>query len=283
MAIAGCGVISAVGRGVPALRTALQANASGLRASERFNHERFQSRIVGAALDTVDAEDPAYQLATAALNEARENGGRALANVPANRLGFVLSTTKANIEALERLSDGRPCSAAARRHLQPDRLTADLATEHGAHGPVQTISVACVSGLVALMQGAKLIQFGMIALPDDPSFGKKSRSVIAQGVMNTILQVFAEIHSLQPRLPGGRRIPGLEQVADRRGRLEGTSHLNHFTGSTAQNPDPGRHTLQVPDSFQDPAELLANLWMRYQVIHHPQSFFDCLEGAQWEG
>jgi 3-oxoacyl-(acyl-carrier-protein) synthase len=70
----------------------------------------------------------------------------------------VLSTTKANIEALERLSDGRPCSDSARRHLQADLLAADLATEFGAHGPVQTVSVACVSGLAALMQGAKLIQ-----------------------------------------------------------------------------------------------------------------------------
>ena len=72
----------------------------------------------------------------------------------------MLSTTKANIEALEGLSDGRPCSDSARRHLQPDRLAADLAAEFGAHGPVQTISVACVSGLIALMQGAKLIQRG---------------------------------------------------------------------------------------------------------------------------
>jgi 3-oxoacyl-(acyl-carrier-protein) synthase len=80
--------------------------------------------------------------------------------IPADRIGLVLSTTKANIEALERLSDGRPCSATARRHLQADLLAADLAAEFGAHGPVQNISNACVSGLVALMQGAKLIQRG---------------------------------------------------------------------------------------------------------------------------
>ena len=32
--------------------------------------------------------------------------------------------------------------------------------EHGARGPVQCVSVACVSGLVAISQGAKLIQRG---------------------------------------------------------------------------------------------------------------------------
>jgi len=161
VAIAGCGVISAVGNGVAELRSALQANTSGLRHCERFNHARFQSSIVGAALDeSVLTDDPAHQLASTALTEARDNARASLADLPADRIGMVLSTTKANIEALERLADGRPCSAAARRHLQPDLLAADLAAELGARGPVQTISVACVSGLLALMQGAKLIQRG---------------------------------------------------------------------------------------------------------------------------
>ncbi len=161
VAIAGCGVISAVGEGVAALRAALQSNASGLRASERFHHARFQSSIVGAALAaSALTDDPAHQLATTALAAARDQARPALQQLPAERIGLVLSTTKANIEALERLSDGRPCSTAARRHLQPDLLAADLAVEHSARGPVQTISLACVSGLVALIQGAKLIQRG---------------------------------------------------------------------------------------------------------------------------
>ena len=159
VAIAGCGVISAVGNGVESLRNALQSNTSGLRASSRFNHARFQSSIVGAALDESKLTDnPAHQLASIALTEAKAHRHAAIVGVSSNRVGLVLSTTKANIEALERLSDGRPCSGAARRHLQPELLAADLAAEFGARGPVQNISVACVSGLVALMQGAKLIQ-----------------------------------------------------------------------------------------------------------------------------
>lgn len=182
VAIAGCGVVSAVGRGVESLRAALKSNASGLRASGRFSGPRFQSNIVGAApLTASDNDDPAHLLASLAVGEAISSFGRARHSVraerlppkdgahgvtcptleiPATRIGLVLSTTKANIEALERLSDGRPCSEAARRHLQADRLAADLAAEHGARGPVQNISVACVSGLNALMQGARLIERG---------------------------------------------------------------------------------------------------------------------------
>jgi 3-oxoacyl-(acyl-carrier-protein) synthase len=94
------------------------------------------------------------------LRQARAAAGKTLASVPIERTGLVLSTTKANIEALERVSANHPCSEAARRHLRADLLAADLAAAHGAHGPVQAVSVACVSGLVAISQATKLIHRG---------------------------------------------------------------------------------------------------------------------------
>lgn len=155
--LASHGAITAAGPDVPSLLNAVRANASGLRANERFTSPRFQSNVVGAAPRSSD-DDPAFDLAHTALAEARKNLG-ALTLAP-ERIGFVLSTTKANIDALERLMDGRPCSERARRHLQPDLLAEDLAAEHGARGPRQTVSTACTSGTVALQQGAKLIQRG---------------------------------------------------------------------------------------------------------------------------
>src|SRR5689334_197056 len=162
VAIAGCGAISAVGSGLDALKSALLGNASGLRASARFDHPRFQSSIVGAApIESTDAPDnPAHSLATEALRQAVLEARASLASIPAERIGLVLSSTKANIEALERLSDQRPCSPRARRHLQADLLAVDLAAAHGARGPIQCVSLACVSGLIALQQGVKLIQRG---------------------------------------------------------------------------------------------------------------------------
>ncbi len=173
VAITGCGVICAAGTGTGPLLNALRHNTSHLRPDDRFTGSRFQSNIVGSA-PIESSDSPAHQLASIALREAVANfrssrddeaqskiGNRQSAiDIPPARLGLILSTTKANIEALERLSDNRPCSDIARRHLQADLLAADLASEFGAHGPVQNISNACVSGLVALMQGAKLIQRG---------------------------------------------------------------------------------------------------------------------------
>jgi 3-oxoacyl-(acyl-carrier-protein) synthase len=94
------------------------------------------------------------------LQQVRDSAQTILESIPAKRIALVLATTKANITALELILENRPCSEMARRHLQADLFAADLAQKFGAGGPVQTVSVACVSGLVAISQGAKLIQHG---------------------------------------------------------------------------------------------------------------------------
>jgi 3-oxoacyl-(acyl-carrier-protein) synthase len=163
VSIAGCGVVCSVGRGTTALLSALQENRSGLRSDARFRSPRFQSDIVGAAPRVnAESDNPAYDLAADALTQAREDAANLFQQIPPARIGLILATTKANIEALERLSAGRPCSEVARRHMQADLFATDLAAEFGAHGPVQCLSVACTSGNIALHQGAKWIQRGLV-------------------------------------------------------------------------------------------------------------------------
>ncbi len=190
IAFAGCGATSAVGRGVEALRSALHANVSGLRACGRFISPRFQSSIMGAAPGiTADLDDPAWHLANQALLEAHGEASKVLAKIPSTRIGLILSTTKANIEAMERIVDGRPCSESARRHLRGDLLASDLAVTHGAHGPVQCVSVACASGIIAIAKGAKLIQRGA------------ADAVLVVGVdhlSNFILAGFSSLKSIDP-------------------------------------------------------------------------------------
>lgn len=163
VAIAGCGAVTAMGNGIASLQSAVEQNISGLRPCARFDGHRFQSQVVGAVpqgvLDPED-DDPAFRLAYQALQEARQSASSALSGIEARRIALVLSTTKANIEALERIMAGRSCSERARRHLEGDLLAADLAAECDAGGPVRCVSAACVSGLIALQQGARLIQGG---------------------------------------------------------------------------------------------------------------------------
>ncbi len=168
--IAGWGAVTALGLGVPPLMDALRTNASGLRPSERLAGKMYQSKVAGWVLEEVwaqlRAKDPthadagAFLLARAALEEAAANAEAALQRVPAARRGLVLATTKADLTALEREFRKEPCSAAARRHIQPGLLAADLAEAASVAGPVQCVSAACISGLLALQQGASLILRG---------------------------------------------------------------------------------------------------------------------------
>jgi 3-oxoacyl-(acyl-carrier-protein) synthase len=172
VAIAASGEVTALGLGRERLEEAVLANASGLRDCPRLAGKGHQSTVGGFVPDEVwrslrerdpaHADAPAFLLADAALREARadlRNGGSSLLdNVPASRRGLVLSTTKAEITALEGAFHQQPISATARRHLFPALLAADLGAAHDIAGPVQCVSIACVSGLIALQQAALLIQ-----------------------------------------------------------------------------------------------------------------------------
>jgi 3-oxoacyl-(acyl-carrier-protein) synthase len=222
VAIAGCGAVTALGLGIDPLRQALRSNASGLSRREHAVGRTTQSIVTGsvpdAALEQLRNDDSGladsrvFLFARAALTEAAsgvfregaENsarGGRAphpdcdsrvknlLSAVSPSRRALVLSTTKANIEALEKLVRRQPCSATSWRHIQPAFLAADLAAFCGAAGPVQCVSAACISGLLALQQGAVLIRRGLADL------------VFVVGVdalSEFVLSGFASLKSLDP-------------------------------------------------------------------------------------
>lgn len=170
VAIAGCGAVTAHGLGMEPLERAVMTNAGGLRESPRLVQGRRSPNVTGWVPDEVMAQlrarDPeqgdarAFLLADAAMREALEGTGslRGASAVTARRRGLVLSTTKAEVTVLERVVCGECCSRAAQRHLLPALLASDLAAAHGIAGPVRSVSVACVSGLLALEQGVHMIQ-----------------------------------------------------------------------------------------------------------------------------
>lgn len=157
--IAACAAITALGDGLPPLERALVHNTGGLRPCARFSGRNYQTDVVGAVPDELwnqlreetpgYTNAPAFLLANHVLRQLRRN--------VTGRLGLVLSTTKADILALERVQAGQPCSEAARRHILPGQLAADLAAANDIRGPVRCVSVACVSGLLALQTGAELL------------------------------------------------------------------------------------------------------------------------------
>jgi 3-oxoacyl-(acyl-carrier-protein) synthase len=156
------------------LQRAVAANASALQQREWVIGKTSQTVVAGfiadeivgqlRAADAVHADSRAFLFAAAALQEAAFQTKNILNSVPATRRGLVLSTTKANIEALDKLVRKQPVSAVAQRQIQPAFLAADLAAAFDFRGPVQCVSAACISGLSALQQGAALIRRGLADL-----------------------------------------------------------------------------------------------------------------------
>jgi 3-oxoacyl-(acyl-carrier-protein) synthase len=164
--IAGTGAITALGRGIAPLLVALRANASGLRAQPGLEGRGYGSTVVGRIPESVESavaagcgapEDArAFRLAHEAMLQAV--AGTVWHDCPPARRSLVLATTKGDLPAFERLQRGDSCSPAARRHAQPALLAADLGVALEVQGPIRCVSVACVSGLLALQLGARLIQ-----------------------------------------------------------------------------------------------------------------------------
>jgi 3-oxoacyl-(acyl-carrier-protein) synthase len=158
--ITACAAVTALGDGLAPLERALADNATALRSCARFAGNNYQTDVVSAVPDALwdelrrddpaRADAPAFLLAHRVIRQLRPHA--------TGRVGLVLSTTKADITALERLHAGQPCSDAARRHLLPGQLAADLAAANNMRGPVRCISVACVSGLLAIQTAAEMLQ-----------------------------------------------------------------------------------------------------------------------------
>lgn len=167
-AIDGCGAISALGAGVDPIRAAIRQNTVGLRPCPRLADANYQSTVTGwipedlrfPASASGAADALACRLALGATEEALRASTVDFQAVAPARRGLVLSTTKGDIVALERIQRGERVSAMSRRHLLPALLADDLAAYFGVQGPVQCVSAACISGLLALQQGARWIERG---------------------------------------------------------------------------------------------------------------------------
>ena len=202
-AIAAAGAVSALGLGLETIEAALSSTVVGVRECPRLAGQGSQSTRAGFVAeeiwdqlrqrDPAHADTPAFLLADAALRETLGQIADGGDRVAASRRGLVLSTTKAEITALERAFRHEPCSAAAQRQLSPAWLATDLAAAHGLAGPVQCVSTACISGLLAIQQGALLIAEGQADL------------VLVVGVDLLSSFVLSGFNTLKSLEPGGCR------------------------------------------------------------------------------
>ena len=186
VAVTGVGVVAPGGIGVKSFWELLTAGRTATRGITLFDPTGFRSRIAAECDFDPYAEglgaphtllDRHVQFGLVAAREAVADAGigdAGLADAATDpwRTGAVLGTAVGSTTALE---DGYVVVSDRGRHwvvdstaadpylyhaLVPSTLAAEVATEQGAHGPVQTVSTGCTSGLDAVGYAFQLIEDG---------------------------------------------------------------------------------------------------------------------------
>jgi minimal PKS ketosynthase (KS/KS alpha) len=182
VAVTGIGVVAPGGVGVPAFWSLLTSGRTATRGITLFDPTGFRSRIAAEcdfdpAAHGLDAElvarsDRYVQFALVAAAEAVRDAGLDLAAEDPWRVGVSLGTAVGGTTRLEHdyalVSAGgarwdvdhRRAEAQLHRAFSPSTLASAVAERAGAHGPVQTVSTGCTSGLDAVGYAFHAVQEG---------------------------------------------------------------------------------------------------------------------------
>ena len=177
--VRGAGAISPLGGSWPAARERLAAGTSAVCRVSRFDVEGFPCTVAASIDREFDEPDRRTALARIAAMEALEGVAR-----PApDRIGVWVGAesgraTFATVLALSRAAGGgaafdhrlfgeRARALAGRidaAMVSPAAVASRLAQEIGALGPAETVSLACASGLSAIVEAARALRRGEVDL-----------------------------------------------------------------------------------------------------------------------
>ncbi|MFE6869412.1 beta-ketoacyl-[acyl-carrier-protein] synthase family protein [Kitasatospora sp. NPDC057692] len=182
VAVTGIGVVAPGGVGVPAFWDLLTAGRTATRGITLFDPAGFRSRIAaecdfdpaahGLGPDDVQRADRYVQFAMVAADEAIADAGLDLAAEDPWRIAVSLGTAVGGTTRLEHdyalVSAGgarwdvdhRLAEPQLHRAFAPSTLASAVAERTGAHGPVQTVSTGCTSGLDAIGYGFQAVEDG---------------------------------------------------------------------------------------------------------------------------
>ncbi|MYT15433.1 minimal PKS ketosynthase (KS/KS alpha) [Streptomyces sp. SceaMP-e96] len=184
VAVTGVGIVAPGGVGVPAFWDLLSSGRTATRGITLFNPEGFRSRIAaecdfdpaahGLSEEQVARSDRYIQFAMVAANEALRSAGLDTEAEDPWRIGVSLGTAVGGTTRLEHdyvaVSshgarwdvDHRPAGRHLERAFSPSSLASAVAEQIGAHGPVQTVSTGCTSGLDAIGYAFHTIEEGRV-------------------------------------------------------------------------------------------------------------------------
>ncbi|MEU1482874.1 beta-ketoacyl-[acyl-carrier-protein] synthase family protein [Streptomyces sp. NPDC005752] len=184
VAVTGVGVVAPGGIGAPAFWDLLANGRTATRGITLFDPAEFRSRIAaecdfdpvahGLDAEQIARSDRYIQFALVAAREALGDAGLDLEKEDPWRIGVSLGTAVGGTTRLEHdyvaVSgsgarwdvDPRPAGAHLERAFAPSTLASAVAEEVGAHGPVQTVSTGCTSGLDAIGYAFHSVEEGRV-------------------------------------------------------------------------------------------------------------------------
>jgi 3-oxoacyl-(acyl-carrier-protein) synthase len=154
-------LLTALGSGPDACWRGVLRQETGVRPLRRFAHGKYAcdvaAEIPSEALRGRDLDDNGN---ARCFRFARSVAQTALAQAPVarSRTGLVLSSVKAEIAELETAVANGPASGPG--HYSAHALAGALASELNLGGPLQAVSDACASGLVAIVQAVRILERG---------------------------------------------------------------------------------------------------------------------------
>ncbi|WP_351224764.1 beta-ketoacyl-[acyl-carrier-protein] synthase family protein [Streptomyces sp. NPDC002133] len=184
VAVTGVGIVAPGGVGIPAFWDLLSNGRTATRGITLFDPTGFRSRIAaecdfdpeahGLGPEQIQRADRYVQFAMVAAGEALRDAGLDPEREDPWRIGVSLGTAVGGTTRLEHdyvkvSSSGRRWDvdhSEAEPHLHrafsPSALASEVAEQTGAHGPVQTVSTGCTSGLDAIGYAFHAIEEGRV-------------------------------------------------------------------------------------------------------------------------
>ena len=180
--VRGAGAISPLGETWPDTRAALAEGATAVAPVTRFDATGFPSTVAAAIpREFPGVEDRRLALASIAAREAWRTSGYFNGSAEPRRTGVfvgaesgraspakILAMAKAagGGKTFDHVAFGRDARALApyvdAAAVSPAAVASALAGEIGAIGPARTLSLACSSGLAAIIEGMRAIRLGTI-------------------------------------------------------------------------------------------------------------------------
>lgn len=161
-------VVNALGTGPEEVWSQMMRKTCGIRPMTRFASDKYQTSVCAGitpqtesairARENCTVKSRAYLFAFAVARQAIKQIADGTSRINKGKTGLVLATTKADIDECEYMVS-HPGSQ-VQGYSNPSILSLALAKELHLGGPVFAVSNACASGLVAIVQAARLLLRG---------------------------------------------------------------------------------------------------------------------------